>query len=645
MIKFLEIFHTRSKVANQVSSQLEKILNIFSSYLEVLDEIKKMKIQNHYEEQTQQNIHQNLNLSYKFGDKICEKLDNKISNFPLIGESNLLTTNNVKNSNIESNNNIFVTENSPSRIQINYNTTGKKDLIRASMLLPEGNLNPLLMQQPINLLYRNSKINTNNNIIKNITKRSSQVLNNLGFGLAFRKSILEPSGLSNAFCPKCNNYYNNSGISPTKPFNIGSNEEENLLIKNTLNNMNVQGDLNQITNSKIEADRKLNSNLNFHKIDENSNQNDNSFITESNLTSEINLNKKIKDLKNSNINSIKYKSIEKDLMKSNKSVNSIKFNHKKSRSKNVSFYLNDEKQRNLESSPESKFNKKIDKEFQIKNLQKGNNTLEVDKNGRVVRKNILKTKNVYFQPKIEENISDLSQKNVESNNDSRDFIESDATFENFNHEISPSIKGIESNRENIQNINLESNRNMNLISNLNENLNVLNSKISNINNKSNKTKNPYIKRNTYQNNEFKDLEIRNLKNHWESLKKSIISTNSNNNFNLIKDENLSELKLAKKETLLYKNCFDSITSDFKNLNSNYKNMEKIHNQELENYKNLKEAEILKFSKALEIYNELYLQQIKIKDIKIKQLASLIDQLVENQNNSILNNLNNSKGFL
>jgi len=175
-----------------------------------LEELKKIKFRNEYNENQQ--IQQQASHNQNF---YCPNLENNNANnqeskafnlnqFTNTNESNILLNNNLNNLNI--NNNNCLTEISVHNNLIN-NTTGKKRIVRMSTFQPDVFQNPMLMQ-PINMRYRQSKANVNNNIIKNITRKSTLVLNNLGFGLAaFRKSIYDPSGATPVLCQMCNNLY------------------------------------------------------------------------------------------------------------------------------------------------------------------------------------------------------------------------------------------------------------------------------------------------------------------------------------------------------------------------------------------------------------------------------------------------------
>jgi CCR4-NOT transcription complex subunit 7/8 len=429
----------------------------------------------------------------------------------------------------------------------------------------------------------------------------------MGIGLAFRKSVFDPSGSSAVLCQTCNNYYNtnNNGIVP-KPFKIGINEEGNELINNTLSNMNITATETSAEknnyNHRKELDNNENSDSKLNSQDENNNLNKNK-----------NGNSKIKNKFNSKITS--NKSIETGTSKNN--INSSA--QKPADSKNLSFFLTEKEAKDItnnihiDNGPADIQNKNLINNYSNENIQ--GNYIHITKN---------KSENE-------------SNKHNESDISLLDNINQKKIYKALLSDIKEKTNSPTSKLNQMEVS--ESNKNVNLISAFNSNLNSQNQKpTANIN----KTKLGFTKRISVQNHELSDFDITNIKSKWEAMRQSVISTNSNNNFKMLKDENFSELKLAKNETVLYRNCFDSITTDYKKLKSNSKNIEKILSQNFENYKNLKEAEILKFAKALEVYNDLNAQQIKIKDIKIKKLSNLIDQLVEKENYSMMNKFNNCK---
>lgn len=545
-------------------------------------------------------------------------------------EHYLNSANNLNNLISNYNNNNFNTEIS------SYNNpnvlTGMKKLARLSTVQPDlnnniGNSNNPLLLQPKNSIFKQSKMNLNSNIIKNITKRSSLVLNNLGFNLAFRKSVYEPTGSSPLLCPSCSNYYYNNNNENTKPFNIGINEDvtelKNTTLSNTQLNMNPNSSENIINNN--------NSNINPSNNESNNNIN---MISETNLARLDNNNNA------HNINS--NKSLDKEMMVTNSSG---KTSLAKSRnpSKNVSFFLNTEHKENLINNT-YKYNT-MDKSDALNNINDPENKQNLTTNAVKTVAKINNNKNSILKISKLRNYQNMnnyynnnnnSSKDKKQNGDSKLINESDASIENVSHSKvfkKPSPDLIDRNKFFNQNINLDSNKNVDLITtfnNNNKNFNSQNqiSKLVSTNN-SNKIQLPFMKRNLNLNTEINDFEPANIRSKWEALRQSVISTTSNNNLKIIQDENFSELKLAKKETLLYKNCFESITTEYKKLKSSSLNTEMILNQDIDNYRDLKEVEIKKFAKALEMYNDLFSQEIKVKDLKIKQLAALIDHMVEN----------------
>jgi len=537
--------------------------------------------------------------------------------------------------NLINNQNLFYSNTTNNNLYSDYrtkiasmnSTILKKNFVRLSTIQPsiktETDYNENLFQ-PMNNLRRQSRINMNNNIIKNITKRSSLVLNNLGIGLTFRKSIYEPNSFSPNLCPMCNKNFNQKNImnnninnnrNSPNPFNIGLNEDEVELVNNTIKNIHISETDEKYNNSNHKAKSQFNNlnkqlkaelNPSFQKSCIDDINNDNRFgnkLNDKNVVIDNN-----KTSKNSQ---------EKEIFIPGTSLNSYTVMDKVIHSKNVSFFLNNNNEKKkIVTNNNLNFNK-------LKAFEKFNN-----------------------------------QHNYKNTSDSKINNESDVSLDNLTkgktYKLPSPVLDEKDKFFNLINNNFDSNKNVNLITNFNNTLHSQNqiSKIltNNFNNNNNnincgsKLRFPVTRKNTIvQNTEQNEYELTNIKSKRDALKQSVISYNSNNNnLKIFKDENFSELKLAKKETILYKNCFDSITTEYKKLKSHGKNFDKILSQELENYKNLKEEEILKFAKALEIYNELYSQQIRIKDVKINQLANLIDHLVENDNYSLANNLNNSK---
>lgn len=559
----------------------------------------------------------------------AENFDFKCINTPIPQESYLNSANNLNH--IVSTNNLYSETN-------NYNNplvlTEIKKFARLSTVQQDikniSNTNIPVLLQPKNSIFKQSKMNLNSNIIKNITKRSSLVLNNLGLGLAFRKSVYEPTASNCVLCPNCNNYYNNNNAI-IKPFNIGINEDGNEVKNTTLSNTQLNNNL--ISNEKGENSQAL-DNKSYNYIN---------MITDTNLITEPN--KEIFDKIKTEDIPIQNKSLEKEMMISNSSGKTISLAKSRNPSKNVSFYITTEQKDNLVNNIE-KNNNTIDKSNLISNADKSaNNNLMKNFN----KNSILKVSKLKNYQNMNNYYNNSNEKKF--NHDSKLVNESDASMDNVSHSKffkgpSPGLELMDRNKFFNQNINLDSNKNMDLITNYNCNNN-LNTKINSqiqiskmvSTNNCKKMQLHVMKPNSTQNKDLNDFEPSNIRSKWEALRQSVISTTSNNNLKFIQDENFSELKLAKKETLLYKNCFNSITTDYKKLKSNCKNTEKIMNQEIENYKNLKEIEIKKFAKALEMYNQLYTQQIKVKDIKIKQLATLIDYMVDNELNYL------SKNFL
>ncbi len=497
-------------------------------------------------------------------------------------------------------------------------TTGKKKFVRLSTIQPELNNNQVII--PLNFFKRQSKNNTNNNIIKNINmRRSTTLLNNLGFGLnLIRNTSYDPNNISPTICSMCNNYYNNNDNNKnicnnnynTKPFNIGTKENR---VEFTYSNMKNNNKIYENDKSINKDDINTETNINRFRI--NCSENNNTDIND-------NINKSIypNDSK---------KSIDKEMMITNSSGKTFTANNTAKNSKSVSFFINND---------DSKIN------------NKETVTKQIDKNSFPNIENKIKNKKSHVKLKYNKQFTSINNNKTDKGKTDYNIInnQSDVSIDNISHiknfkmgSKSPEIMDkdilIHQNNPHESNNNIYSiTHSQNQVFKIPSNINIDNLKI----NSSNGVHMPVKENTNPENDENTDIDVCNLKR--EGYMQSVFSNNSNyyNNLKIIKDENLCELKVARKETVLYKNSFDLITTDYKKLKSNTKNIEKILNQNNENNRNLRELEINKFAKALEIYNEIYNQQIKIKDIKIKLLANLIDQLIEKENYSILNTLTN-----
>ena len=597
-----------------------------------MDELKKFKINSEYEEKLLNRVE--INDFYKG------------INTPIPPEHYPNSTNNLNH--MLSNYNLFKeTSNSNNPLIL----SGIKKFVGLSNVQTDAankisnTVNPILLQ-PKTSIFKQSKMNLNSNIIKNITKRSSMVLNNLGFGLAFRRSGWEPTGSSPVLCTNCNNYYySNINNRSTKPFNIGLNED-GTEVKNTA-----------LSNAQVNKNQDFNENKkeeNVNPIKSNSNDYIN-MITDPYLITENN--KDTFEKINNEDNFTPNKSLDKEMMISNSSGKTIYLIKSHNQTKNVSFNLNNEQRENLINNTD----KSITFDKYNLTINKGESKSKPN-----IISNLHKTGNIYSNKNFKENgilkISKLknyqnmnnyfyNSKDKKQNYDSKLLSESDASIDNASRGKfcqGPSPDLMDRNKFFNKNIILDSNKNLDLITTINNNINnnfknnnvISHTHISKLvsTNNSDKIQLLVMNKNSTNNKEFNDLEPYNLRSKYEALRQSVISSTSNNNLKIIQNENFSELKLAKKEILLYKNCFDSITTDYKKLKSNSKKTEKTLNQEMENYRNLKEIEIRKFAKALEIYNELYTQQLKVKDMEIKQLAALIDNMAENENKNCIKNL-------
>jgi len=148
-----------------------------------------------------------------------------------------------------------------------------------------------------------------------------------------------------------------------------------------------------------------------------------------------------------------------------------------------------------------------------------------------------------------------------------------------------------------------------------------------------------ISPNNLNNKNVLKSERTSLKGRCEMYRNSIISNASNL---IINDDAfyLSELNLLRKEISLYKNCFDYMTYEY----NDYKFYEKIKEEALEKFyeenKVIFEKEVSCFWKALKVYKEIFIDQIKNKEQKINEMSRVFDDIVVGENSILLsNNLN------
>ena len=155
--------------------------------------------------------------------------------------------------------------------------------------------------------------------------------------------------------------------------------------------------------------------------------------------------------------------------------------------------------------------------------------------------------------------------------------------------------------------------------------------------------------NTPNNTGFKTFNLNNsnlngssVKGKLENIRASNISMfneeNNNNNY-------FNELLLLKKEYILYKNCFDSLTNEYNNFKLFEKNKEEAILKFYEENKIIFEKEVSCFWKALKVYKEIFTDSINIKENKISEMSKVFDEMVKGENSvllsqGIINTINN-----
>jgi hypothetical protein len=153
-----------------------------------------------------------------------------------------------------------------------------------------------------------------------------------------------------------------------------------------------------------------------------------------------------------------------------------------------------------------------------------------------------------------------------------------------------------------------------------------------------------------------NLQGSSVKGKLENFRGSYISMYSNkkNYYNYNNEENnsnyLNELLLIKKEYNLYKNCFDSLTNEYKNFKLFEKNKEQAILKFYEENEIIFEKEVNCFWKALKVYKEIFTDSINIKENKIFEMSKVFDEIVKGENtnffnqgiNNTINNTNSSK---
>lgn len=576
----------KSKSEEKTSMQVDKIINVLKNYLNLLEELKELKARNDYEDKLN-------NVFYPPGANIqiiSENQQSLLNNQTYSDNKDVYTYSNhggvintpynlPKDQRFSSNNILLPVERYTNK-NLNFfnpiNTTLKKAITRMSTIQPQVDYNQLQMQplaaQQVPTGYRHSKLNTN--IIKNITKKSSLVLNTLGFGI--KKQLYDNISNNNPSpnsCPYCNS----SNQNPCKPFEIGTAEES--------------------------CEKPGIKYVNDYNINNNSNNNNNPAAAKTIDKNHLHLNNFNLGLQTNK--GISNKSVDKELLITNSSANTNTFNITNNHSKNVSF--------NLPGNSEATNNNNNNKNYYNTNTCDIANSKNPNVKLKEYTSNITRANYNNFLASENKKIKDESKLESDCSLD----LQKNYTPDNYNKDA-----------KNPNNLNTRKTSDAKQLSNSNGN-----------SNSNNPSKFGFKKYSTLAKVEYNEMEIANIKSKWEALKQSVISTTSNN-LRTLKDENLTELKYAKNEAILYKSYFENISENHKNLKKSYENLTKIKTQESETFKAVKESEILKFARALEIYHELYNEQLIIKDFKISQLSTLVDCLAENINNANLSVENN-----
>jgi hypothetical protein len=126
---------------------------------------------------------------------------------------------------------------------------------------------------------------------------------------------------------------------------------------------------------------------------------------------------------------------------------------------------------------------------------------------------------------------------------------------------------------------------------------------------------------------------------YEILRQSVLSNSSNRKIN----EDcfyFSEFKILRKESLLYRSFFDSMTNEISNFKFYEKNKEEALDKFYDENRVIFEKEVTCFWKALKVYKEIFVDQIKIKENKINEMSKVFDDMVIGENSILMgNNLN------
>jgi len=149
----------------------------------------------------------------------------------------------------------------------------------------------------------------------------------------------------------------------------------------------------------------------------------------------------------------------------------------------------------------------------------------------------------------------------------------------------------------------------------------------------------YINNNSNNNNQYlltSEREKSCIQGGYENFRHSLLSNSSNRKIN---DDGvcISELKILRKENLLYKNCFEAMTNEISNFKFNEKNKEEALDKFYDENRVIYEKEVTCFWKALKIYQEIFVDQIKIKENKIKEMSKVFDEMVVGENSILMGN--------
>jgi len=127
-----------------------------------------------------------------------------------------------------------------------------------------------------------------------------------------------------------------------------------------------------------------------------------------------------------------------------------------------------------------------------------------------------------------------------------------------------------------------------------------------------------------------------MKGKYDVLRQSAISNTTNFKMN---DEILciSELRILRKENLLYRNCFDAMSNELNNFKFNEKNKEEALEKFYDENRIIFEKEVTCFWKALKVYKEIFVDQIKNKENQMFEMSKVFDDMVIGENSNFFNN--------